>query len=82
MSYVIGYVVDWRWSAIAGVGPPACLVIFMFFMPETARWLLAHNKEERAERTLTWLRGPNVKIEGEIKEIKESFGKHLLMCNK
>lgn len=73
MSYVIGYVVDWRWSAIAGVGPPACLVIFMFFMPETARWLLAHNKEERAERTLTWLRGPNVKIEGEIKEIKESF---------
>lgn len=53
----------------------------MFFMPETARWLLAHKKEERAERTLTWLRGPNVKIEGEIKEIKESFGKHLLMCN-
>ena len=48
----------------------------MAFMPETARWLLAHNKEKRAERTLKWLRGPNVKIESEIKEIKESLSKY------
>jgi len=45
----------------------------MTFMPETARWLLAHGKEERAERTLLWLRGPDVKIHDEIVEIKKSL---------
>ena len=53
----------------------------MAFMPETARWLLAHNKEERAERTLKWLRGPNVKIESEIQEIKESLSKYFFFVS-
>ena len=74
-SYVIGYFVNWRWSAIAGVGPSACLVLLMAFMPETARWLLAHKKEERAEKTLKWLRGPDVEIQDEIVEIKASLSK-------
>ena len=52
------------------------MVIFMTFMPETARWLLAHNKEERAKKTLRWLRGPDVKIETEIVEIKESVSEY------
>ncbi|KAL9961391.1 hypothetical protein ACROYT_G030317 [Oculina patagonica] len=73
VSYIIGHSLNWRWSAIAGIGPPACMVILMIFMPETARWLLAHGKEERAKRTLRWLRGPDVKIETEMVEIKESL---------
>ena len=75
MSYVVGHELDWRGSAIAGIGPPALMVILMFFMPETARWLLAHGKEERAKKSLLWLRGPNVKIENEMDEIKESLSK-------
>ncbi|KAJ7383684.1 Solute carrier 2 (Facilitated glucose transporter) member 8 [Desmophyllum pertusum] len=73
VSYIIGHALNWRWSAIAGIGPPACMVILMTFMPETARWLLAHNKEERATQTLRWLRGPDANIEKEIVEIKESL---------
>ena len=72
MSYVIGYALDdWRWSAIVGIIPSGCLVIFMTFMPETARWLLAQGREERAERTLKWLQGPDLKIHDEIVEIKK-----------
>lgn len=79
MSYVIGHELDWRGSAIAGVGPPALMVILMIFMPETGRWLLAHGKEERAKKTLRWLRGPNVKIEKEMDEIKESLSKCIVL---
>lgn len=72
-SYIIGHALSWRWSAIAGVGPPACMFVLMFFMPETARWLLAHLKEERAYKTLRWLRGKYAEIENEIVEIKDSL---------
>ena len=75
MSYVIGHELNWRGSAIAGIGPPALMVILMIFMPETARWLVARGKEERAKNSLLWLRGPNIKIEKEIGEIKESLSK-------
>lgn len=75
MSYVIGHELNWRGSAIAGIGPPALMVILMIFMPETARWLVARGKEERAKKSLLWLRGPNIKIEKEIGEIKESLSK-------
>ena len=76
MSYVIGHELDWRGSAIAGIGPPALMVILMVFMPETARWLLARGNEERAKKSLLWLRGPNIKIEKEMDEIKESLSKY------
>ena len=75
MSYVIGHELNWRGSAIAGIGPPALMVILMIFMPESARWLVARGKEERAKKSLLWLRGPNIKIEKEIGEIKESLSK-------
>lgn len=44
-------------------------------MPETARWLLAHNKEKRAVKALKWLRGTNANIEEEIAEIRQSLSK-------
>ena len=49
------------------------MFVLMFFMPETARWLLAHLKEERAFKTLRWLRGKYAEIENEIAEIKDSL---------
>ncbi|XP_068706504.1 solute carrier family 2, facilitated glucose transporter member 8-like isoform X1 [Montipora foliosa] len=73
LSFVSGHYLDWRWSAIVGISPPACLFLCMIFMPETARWLLAHNKEKRAEKTLKWLRGRDSNIQEEIEEIKESL---------
>ncbi|KAJ9613280.1 hypothetical protein H2200_003222 [Cladophialophora chaetospira] len=36
---------------------PFLLTIFMFFVPESPRWLLLHNKPEQAKRALERLRG-------------------------
>ncbi|KAK3702397.1 hypothetical protein QZH41_007471 [Actinostola sp. cb2023] len=50
LSYVVGWALDWRWSAIVGAFPPALLVILMAFMPETARWYMTKKKEEKARK--------------------------------
>ncbi|KIW56339.1 hypothetical protein PV05_05005 [Exophiala xenobiotica] len=36
---------------------PALLSIFMFFVPESPRWLLVHNRPEQAKRALERIRG-------------------------
>ena len=73
MSYVVGHVLNWRSSALVGIASPAFIVILMFFMPETARWLLAHDKEERALKVLRWLRGPHADIDSELQEVVSSL---------
>lgn len=73
LSFVSGHFLDWRWSAFMGITPAACVFLCMIFMPETARWLLSHNKETRALKALKWLRGKNANIEEEIVEIRQSL---------
>ena len=77
LAYAIGDSFTWRQSALAGAGPAALLVVLMLFMPETARWLLSHGKEEKARENLQWLRGPHWDTEKEICEIQQSLGKTL-----
>ncbi|KAJ9647665.1 hypothetical protein H2204_000295 [Knufia peltigerae] len=42
---------------------PGLLSIFMFFVPESPRWLLVHNKPEQAKRALERLRGNSLQPE-------------------
>ncbi|OAL34555.1 hypothetical protein AYO20_06185 [Fonsecaea nubica] len=42
---------------------PFLLSIFMFFVPESPRWLLMHNRPEEARRALERLRGRSLKPE-------------------
>ncbi|ETI20925.1 hypothetical protein G647_07268 [Cladophialophora carrionii CBS 160.54] len=39
---------------------PALLSVFMFFVPESPRWLLFHNRPEQARRALDRLRGSSL----------------------
>lgn len=71
----MGVVLNWNWLAIVGAMPPTLLVILMFFMPETPRWLLAHNRRHEALKSLQWLRGPFADIEEECSEIELNLGK-------
>ncbi|MER5171228.1 sugar porter family MFS transporter [Thioclava sp. GXIMD2076] len=42
----------WRWMLSVAMIPAIALFIGMFFVPESPRWLVAHNKIEKAERAL------------------------------
>ena len=56
----------------------AVMVLLMMFMPETPRWLLAHNQRQLGFQGLQWLRGPLYDTEGEICEIENNLGNFLL----
>ena len=50
------------------------MVVFFIFMPETPRWLLAHNQRQKALQGLRWLRGSLYDVEGECSEIESNLG--------
>jgi MFS family permease len=46
------------------------LALFMFFMPESPFYLVKKGKDEAAERSLQWLRGPNCDVSHELEQLK------------
>lgn len=56
-TYVIGAFVEWNVLAFIIGSFPFVLLVGMIFMPETPGWLLAHNQEEEAKKSLQSLRG-------------------------
>ena len=62
----------WRWMFASEIIPVVMFLIFLFFVPETPRWLVMKGRTEKAEGVLTKLMG-KVKAQHEVVEIKESF---------
>ena len=73
-SYVMGVFLKWNLLAIVEAIPPTLLIILMFFMPETPRWLLAHNRRHDALKALRWLRGSHADVEEECCMIESNLG--------
>jgi MFS family permease len=44
--------VSWRWMMGVGGIPPALILLFLCFMPESPRWLLARGREKEASAVL------------------------------
>jgi len=61
----------WRWMIAIGVVPALILLIGMFFMPESPRWLIMKNKDQQAVSILKQLR--NFSIMNEITGIKAAL---------
>jgi sugar porter (SP) family MFS transporter len=59
---------NWRWPLGLAVVPALVLLVGMYFLPETPRWLVSKGREEEARRVLERTRAPE-EIEGEIAEI-------------
>jgi len=73
LAYLVGYALSWEWLAMFAVMLTALMVILMAFMPETRRWLLAHNKRHVAIRELEWLRGSEYDVAEECFEIESNL---------
>ncbi|KAI1407526.1 general substrate transporter [Hypoxylon sp. FL1857] len=80
---ILGAIIDERTSHIMGRLSyqiplaclfifPALLSIFVFFIPESPRWLMLHERREEAGRSLTFLRGDSLEpqfLQEELVEI-------------
>lgn len=52
---------------------PAFLCAGMFFIPESPRWLLQHDKPDDARRALVWLRPDQETVEKEMEDIQNAI---------
>ncbi|KAH9303689.1 hypothetical protein KI387_008093 [Taxus chinensis] len=69
--YLLGMLVSWRLLAILGLVPCALLLMGLFFIPESPRWLAKVGREKEFEVALQALRGKECDVSAEAAEIKE-----------
>src|SRR5918998_845961 len=61
---------DWRWMLGLAVIPAVVLLIGMYFMPETPRWLVSQDRDDDAREVLRRDRSEEA-VEKEIRDIRE-----------
>jgi len=74
-NYVIARVIGadaWRWMFGVEAAPAALFLLFVFFVPDSPRWLVARGRVEEAAKTLRSL-GSDQDVETEIRGIQESL---------
>ncbi|NXD88216.1 GTR8 protein, partial [Halcyon senegalensis] len=69
-AYIAAITLKWRWLAVLCSFPSCIMLLFMYFMPETPRFLLNQNKRSEAIAALCFLRGPHADHEGECRQIE------------
>jgi len=76
VSYLVGYALSgirgWRLMFALAAVPSTILGIGMFFMPESPRWLVAHNFINKATLALKRIRGSG-EVSDELTEIQNSL---------
>ena len=80
ISYVIDYCFSvehsWRGMLAVGVIPAFFLLVGMFFLPYSPRWMLSQGKRERARAVLLSLRSSKAAAEEEVSAISDSIEAH------
>lgn len=71
VAFIIGTVLTWRTLALTGLIPCAILLIGLFFIPESPRWLAKIGHEKEFEVALQNLRGKDADISEEKAEIRD-----------
>lgn len=78
---VLAYFVDllftssgnWRAMFAVLLVPSLTLLVAIFFLPESPRWLIANNKTEKARKILQLIRNNDTEVEADLSEIKKSL---------
>ncbi|GEP22991.1 sugar porter family MFS transporter [Lentilactobacillus diolivorans] len=60
----------WRWMIAFGIIPSICLLVAMFIVPESPRWLIMKGNTQRASTTLRKIRSTGDEVIKEISQIK------------
>lgn len=71
VSFIIGTLISWRALALAGIVPCVVLLLGLFFIPESPRWLAKTGNEKQFEAALQRLRGKDFDISEEAAEIQD-----------
>eukprot|EP01018_Ginkgo_biloba_P007426 Gb_19566 [translate_table: standard] len=69
--YLVGMFVGWRALSLIGTAPCVLLVLGLFFVPESPRWLAKAGRDTEFEAALQALRGKDSDVSGEADEIRE-----------
>ncbi|KAG9140960.1 hypothetical protein Leryth_010471 [Lithospermum erythrorhizon] len=69
-AYLLGTVISWRTLALTGIFPCVFLLIGLFFIPESPRWLAKVGLNKEFQAALRKLRGKNADITEEAAEIQ------------
>ncbi|XP_031100376.1 sugar transporter ERD6-like 7 [Ipomoea triloba] len=71
VAFIIGTMVTWRTLALTGIVPCVVLVLGLFIIPESPRWLAKIGHEKEFEVALQKLRGKDADISEEAAEIQD-----------
>ncbi|RYR01219.1 hypothetical protein Ahy_B06g080090 isoform B [Arachis hypogaea] len=71
VSFVIGNVLPWRTLALIGLIPTGVLLLGLFIIPESPRWLAKRGRGKEFEAALRTLRGKDADISQEADEIQD-----------
>lgn len=77
VGILIAYIVDyslashqaWRWMVGLAILPSVVLMVGMFFMPETPRWLVKRGRTDEARQALMRVRGTN-QVDTELEDVR------------
>lgn len=84
VQFIMGTFMHWRSIAIVSSFLPVITIIALCFVPESPYWLLAKDREDKAKKSLSWLRGwvSFDKIEKEFAEIHTVLSKKIVRDKK
>lgn len=63
---------SWRWMFLVGFFPALVLLIGMFFLPETPRWLMIKNRWEEGKKVLLKVEDPD-RVEQTLSDIRQEI---------
>ncbi|KAI8566129.1 hypothetical protein RHMOL_Rhmol02G0015700 [Rhododendron molle] len=73
-AYLLGSLITWRLLALTGIIPCIAILLGLFFIPESPRWLAKIGKQKEFEAALRKLRGKDADVSREEAEIQIGVG--------
>lgn len=70
IAFSVGAYLNWSQLALVVAAAPVLLFFALLFVPETPSSLLLRGKDQEAEKSLQWLRGPDADISQELATIR------------